>query len=108
MVPARINHRPFRKIARIAALLAVLVALAGCGAGMSGTYDEIDGAGSMEFKSDGTVYIETMGMTSQAEYEVDGEKVIIRTQLGSQVFTREGDVLKGGDGLLSASYRRSS
>jgi hypothetical protein len=96
-------------MARIAVIIAIVTMIAlmrGCSAGFSGEYEEVEGAGSMEFKTDGTVYIETMGMTSQAEYEVDGKRVIIRTQLGSQVFTREGDLLKGGDGVLSATYKR--
>jgi hypothetical protein len=88
------------------ALVTMITLMTGCTAGFSGEYEEVEGAGSMEFKTDGTVYIETMGMTSQAEYEVDGKRVIIRTQLGSQVFTREGDLLKGGDGVLSATYKR--
>jgi hypothetical protein len=81
--------------------LLVLLALlpAGCGAGLSGTYADESGLGSLEFKGDGTVYMTTFGGTIACTYTVDGEHVILKGPNGSQVLTREGERLYGGLGI---------
>src|SRR5262245_1960054 len=79
--------------------VAVAMALAACGPGMSGKYAEVDGLGALEFKGR-KVYVTTaLGTTFVAEYEVDGDRVIIKGAGGSQVYTRAGDRLDGGLGM---------
>src|SRR6187431_295658 len=81
---------------RLLASLALLLTLSGCDRGMSGKYDEVNGTGSLEFTGE-KVYVTTfMGTTFVADYEVDGDHVIIKTAGGSQVYTRKGDTLDGG------------
>ena len=83
------------------AVLALL--LGGCGGGMSGTYVEESGLGTLEFQEDGTVYVSVLGVTMAGEYEVDGRRVIVEGPSGAQVLTREGDRLDGGLGM---TYRK--
>jgi hypothetical protein len=82
-----------------AALALLALWLPGCGAGLSGTYADETGLGSLEFKEDGTVYMTTFGGTIACTYKVDGEHVILKGPNGSQVLTRRGDRLHGGLGF---------
>ena len=82
-------------------LLALL--LAGCGGGMTGTYDEASGLSSLDFQDDGTVYVSVLGVTVAGEYELDGKRVIVEGPNGKQVLTRDGDRLEGGLGM---SYQK--
>jgi len=66
---------------------------------MSGTYEEENGVGSLEFKEDGTVYVSFLGVTIAGEYELDGEHVIVAGPNGSQVLTWNGTRLEAGPGL---------
>lgn len=57
--------------------LAVLLLLSGCGQKLEGVYKDDLGVQEYEFTSDGTVYISTIGMTSEGTYEVEDNKVKI-------------------------------
>ena len=81
----------------LGALLALL--LSACGGGMSGTYEEENGLGTLDFREDGTVYVSVLGVTVAGEYELDGERVIIAGPNGEQVLTRDGNRLEGGIGM---------
>jgi hypothetical protein len=88
-----------RRIAALAAVLVFSMGPAGCGKELSGRYDEIDGTGSLEFKGR-RVYMTTMLNTVLvADYEIDGQRVIIRGSGGSQVYTRDGDTIDAGMGI---------
>jgi hypothetical protein len=93
-IPTRV--RPLR-LASLA--MALALAAAGCGAGMSGRYATEDGLGDLEFESGGRVYMTMLGGTVACEYEVDGDRVIVKGPHGSHVLKREGDRLEGGPGL---------
>jgi hypothetical protein len=82
-----------------AALAALALLAAGCGARLSGTYADESGLGRLEFKDDGTAYMTTFGGTIACTYEVDGEHVILTGPNGSQVLTLTGDRLDGGLGF---------
>jgi hypothetical protein len=102
----RVEKAPDRKRVRIAIAATSVIALAviaflviSRGTGISGTYRQADGTGSMEFRGS-KVYITTvLGTTFVSNYEVDGNRVIIKGAGGSQVFTRNGDTLDGGLGI---------
>ena len=81
----------------LGSVLALL--LSGCGGGMSGTYEEENGLGTLEFQEDGTVYVSVLGVTVAGEYELDGSRVIVAGPNGEQVLTRDGDRLEGGFGM---------
>lgn len=86
-------------ICRAAAALVILLAVAfltGCGKSMSGTYEDTGSASNIEFKDGGKVYVTLMGATAAGEYEVDGERIILKTNGQSLVLTQHGDTLEGG------------
>jgi hypothetical protein len=76
-------------------------ALMGCDQGMSGKYgNQLQGIQGMtvEFKTSSKAYV-TMpgGATVETQYEMDGDKIILRNQAGNLVLTRN------KDGTLSGS-----
>lgn len=73
-----------------------LLALAGCGNGLDGTYRG-EGEDKIEFKDGGKVYV-TMwpAPTLAGTYDVDGDKVIVTVNDQSIVFTLSGQTLEGG------------
>jgi hypothetical protein len=66
---------------------------------MHGTYKDDAGIGSLEFQDDGTVYVTMLDMTVVGEYEIDGDRIIIRGPRGAQVLTRNGESLTSGPGM---------
>lgn len=60
------------------ALVALGLLLGGCDDRISGQYDEVDGLGSLEFRGD-RVYVTMaiVGTTIAADYNVEGDQVII-------------------------------
>jgi hypothetical protein len=75
--------------------------LMGCDQGMSGKYgnqfSDMQGM-TVEFKTSSKAYV-TMpgGSTMEFQYEVDGDKIVLRNQAGNMVLTRN------KDGTLSGS-----
>ncbi len=81
------------------ALLAVL-AFAGCGSGMDGTWTDPLGTMTYTFEGGRKVYVSVMGMQTELEYEVSGKRVKIVSPQGNQVLTRLDDgSLQGPLGL---------
>lgn len=71
--------------------------LTACGKSLDGTY--VDGSGMMEYKfeSNGKVYAGAMGMETELEYEIDGEKLKIYAPDGeNQILTLNEDGTIGG------------
>jgi len=96
-----------RRLARFAAGIAVcLSVLAGCDGGLSGTFEDAESRSSIEFKPDGQCYLTILGGTVQGDYEIDGDKVIVRTNGQNMVLTRHGDQLEGGP--LGMKFTRRS
>lgn len=77
----------------------VLFAAAGCGGALTGTYQDEAGETSYEFRSDGRASISMLGITVDAEYTLDGDKVLITSPQGTVVLTRSEDRLYGPMGL---------
>ena len=66
----------------------IVIALAGCGGGLSGTYADDMGAVTYEFQSNGKVLITSgFGAAVELEYKKDGDKIRIGTPEGAQVLT---------------------
>lgn len=94
--------KPARSIA-FGALLLSATLLAGCGGGISGTYASSEGGMSIRFDS-GKAYVTTLGGTVQTGYEVDGDKIILKSPQGNLVLTRNDDgSLQGPMGTLTKS-----
>jgi len=75
--------------------MAIVAFLAGCGDSVSGTYE---GQGGDKIEFDGSKVYVTMSPapTLAGEYEVDGNKVILKVAGQSLVLTKNGDTLEGG------------
>ena len=65
------------KLGWVAALLVSASLLTGCGKKLEGVYKDDLGIQKYEFQSDGTVYISTIGMTDEATYVIEDQKVKI-------------------------------
>lgn len=83
---------------RWATYLAVLW-LAGCGSGLSGTWEDQVGIATYEFQRDGYVRISALGSTVMGEYTMNGKKVLLTSPQGTVVLTRKGDRLFGPMGM---------
>jgi len=84
---------------RVLALMLAGAMLAACGNGFSGVYRDEMGVSQYEFTGDGRVYMSVMGIESAGEYEVDGERIVLRGPNGTMVLSRDGEELVGPMGL---------
>jgi hypothetical protein len=57
---------------------------------ISGKYQDTNGMMAIEFKS-GKAYMTTMGITTEADYDVDGDKVTLHSPNGNLVLTKQSD-----------------
>jgi len=72
-----------------------LVLISGCNK-MSGKYQDDSGMMAVEFKSS-KAYLTTAGMTTEMDYDVDGDKVTLHNPQGNLVLTKNSDgSLSGG------------
>ena len=79
--------------------LALGALVAACGGGITGEYQDALGTTRYDFRDDGRVYVSVLGIESAAEYEMDGERILLSGPNGSLVLSREGDELVGPMGL---------
>lgn len=80
-------------------LISTSLLLGACDARLSGKYGDELGIMEYEFESDGTVYMNAMGVRVAAEYEIDDDNVIVRGPHGNLVFELRDDRLIGPMGL---------
>ena len=76
-----------------------LVSLSGCGDEFSGTYSDDAGVTRYAFETGGGVQISVLGSEVDAEYRLDGDKVLVSSAQGTVVLTRRDDRLYGPMGL---------
>lgn len=76
------------------------IALAACGNNLSGTYADDDGVTQYTFTGDGDVKIAVLGSRVDAEYRLDGDKVLVSSPQGTVVLTRRDGRLFGPMGLV--------
>ena len=89
----------YLRIASIGGALAASAILAGCDDNLSGTFDQVDGAGRLEFHGSKVYVTSILGTTFVTNYEVDGNHIIIKGAGGAQVYTHTGDTLDAGAGI---------
>jgi hypothetical protein len=77
-------------VRRLALFLAVLWLIA-CGPGLEGTYRDAMGVTQYRFKKNGKVYFSVMGVETELDYSVDGDRVKIGKPEGNLVLTLEED-----------------
>lgn len=90
--------KPAHSRAWRAAMLALL--LGACDAAFEGEYRDELGVSHYAFASDGRVRISAMGASFDGEYELDGDRVVVRGPNGTLVFHRQDDRLEGPMGLV--------
>lgn len=67
------------------AVIGMALALTACGKSLDGKYKDQLGIQTYEFKSDGKVYMSTMGITQEAKYTVEDGKVKIQQADGGSI-----------------------
>lgn len=75
------------------------VGLTACGGDLSGTYADDAGVTRYAFADNGDVKISVLGSDVNAEYRLDGNKVLVSSAQGTVVLTRRDDRLYGPMGL---------
>lgn len=76
-----------------------LLALCACGGGLTGTYEDEAGITRYVFSGDGSVRITVLDAEVNAEYRLDGDKVLVSSAQGTVVLTRRAERLFGPMGL---------
>ena len=74
-------------------------ALAACSDDLSGTYADDPGITQYVFAGNGDVKISVLGSEVDAEYRLDGDKVLVTSAQGTVVLTRRDERLYGPMGL---------
>jgi hypothetical protein len=74
----------------LAAIVLIGFAVFGRGARISGTYESVDGYLTIEFRGSRASMMMPTG-TAEAEYAVEGSRVIVRSAGGSIILTRNAD-----------------
>ena len=87
------------RIAKRWILLAGCLAISACSSRLSGSWADDAGVTRYAFSSNGSVLISVLGSNVNAEYRVDGDKVLISSPQGTVVLTRRGNDLIGPMGL---------
>ena len=77
----------------------VSIIIAACGSRFSGTYGDVEGLTTYEFDRNGQARISVLGNLINAEYIIDGNKVLVTSPQGTVVLTRNGKSLYGPMGL---------
>jgi hypothetical protein len=60
-----------------------------------GVFVDRQSGAKIEFRNRSRLYLTIFNQMSEAEYEVDGDRIIIRMPNGNQVFMKEGPWIKG-------------
>ena len=81
------------------AFLAAAFAVSGCSNELSGTYADDAGVTLYAFANNGDVQISVLGTNVDAEYHLDGNKVLVSSAQGTVVLTRRDNRLYGPMGL---------
>lgn len=90
----------------LAALLGILFAAVGCGNDLTGIYEDRAGETIYEFQPGGRASISMLGTVVDAEYRLDGDKVLVTSPQGTVVLTHSDDRLYGPMGLELVRQRR--
>jgi hypothetical protein len=70
---------------RLVIAIVLALPLAACDRGLSGTWQDTESDASYRFEPDGTASISVLGARVDAEYTVDGDKVLVSSPQGTVV-----------------------
>ena len=90
-----------RTIASLAIIACTTCAMSGCDKTLAGKYEEVDGAGALEFRGDQVyVTLAVVGTTFAAGYEMNGNQIIVNGAGPAQVYALNADgSIEAGAGL---------
>ena len=80
-------------------LASICAILGACGNDLTGTYADEPGVTQYVFAGNGDVRISVLGSEVDAEYRLDGDKVLVTSAQGTVVLTRRDERLYGPMGL---------
>ena len=90
-----------KAVGKLVVSTAVLL-LSACSSGLNGIYTDEQEVVEMKFESGGKVYMSTIGMETELEYKIDGDKVKIIMPQGNWILRMQDDgTLNGPMGVLS-------
>ena len=92
------KHDERKTTKSIGPVAAALFAI-GCSGGLSGTYSDEGNVTEYEFHRDGRATILVLGTSVAAEYQLDGDRVLVTSPQGTVVLRRVGNHLFGPMGL---------
>lgn len=72
---------------RIIGLLVLVLLLSACGSKLSGEYVDKAGMISYKFESGNKVYASAMGITTEAKYEIDGNRLKVEGNGQNVIYT---------------------
>jgi len=78
---------------------ACLLLVVACGSELTGTWMDDAGVTQYAFSRNGNVTISVLGSNVEAEYRMDGNKILVSSAQGTVVLTRRDDDLYGPMGL---------
>ena len=96
------------RIVLIAALVAVIPAIGGCGPNMEGTYTNTGGMVTLDLKSGGKATLTLMGETNPCTYKVNGDQLLLDCKQNKVDFTIHDDGSLSGPGLIGSIKKSKS
>lgn len=81
-------------------LASCVILISACGPQISGSWVDADGITTYEFSGDGQVRISALGAQVDAEYSIEGDRIVISGPQGALVLTRKDEQLRGPMGLV--------
>lgn len=80
------------RLLQLSAAVLLILTVSSCGDGLSGKkYTSNSGSTAVEFKSGNKAYLTNMGQTAEVDYEIDDDKVKLKTPMGTMILTHEKD-----------------
>ncbi len=73
----------------------LVVVLAACGSDIRGSWRDAEGVTTYRFGSDGLATVDVLDASVNAEYRLDGDRVLVTSPQGTVVLTRRDDRLYG-------------
>jgi len=99
-------EHPTRRRA-MAAHLVALLALAACGEGFEGSFQDELGMTRYDFAPDGSGRISAAGMQVEGQYEIKDDRIVVQGPHGTLVLRRDGNTLHGPMGLVLHTHQQT-
>jgi hypothetical protein len=98
----------FRKFVLASVIASSTSVLGACGAGVSGTYTNMNGLVTLDLKSGGKALLTMMGQNERCTYDVDGKNLNLTCNGEKTVWGIHDDGSLTGPGFVGALTKRKS